>query len=81
MKYAFLGNMNNISFVFAREMRKRNIDVTLFIDVDKDYMLDRPESFDEEVRIPYPDWIVELSKNDKKKYNGFFYCLSIRVPF
>ncbi|MBK8495629.1 MAG: hypothetical protein IPL50_11805 [Chitinophagaceae bacterium] len=68
MKYAFLGNMNNMGFVLAREMKKRNLDVTLFLDVGKDYILDRPESFDPSIHQPYPYWIIELNDEQKKKY-------------
>ena len=67
MKYAFLGNMNNMGFVLAREMKKQNLDVTLFIDADRDYILDRPESFDPDIRMPFPDWIIELDGAQKKK--------------
>jgi len=67
MKYAFLGNMNNMGFALSREMKKRGLDVTLFVDADKVYLLDRPESFDETISLPYPQWIIELNKEEKEQ--------------
>ena len=32
----------------------------IFIDVDKDYLLDRPESEDKSLTNNYPEWIVDL---------------------
>ncbi|MBK7882971.1 MAG: hypothetical protein IPJ81_03515 [Chitinophagaceae bacterium] len=63
MKYAFLGNMNNMSYMFAREMKKCGHDVTLFIDVPADYKLDRPEAMDLNIGNIYPEWIIELKSD------------------
>ncbi len=65
MKYCFLGNMNNMAFVFARQMIQEGFDVTLFVDAEKDNMLDRPESMDSSLGDPYPIWIRELSPIQK----------------
>jgi glycosyltransferase involved in cell wall biosynthesis len=63
MKTCFLGNMNNFPFGIAKEFHKRNYQVTQFIDVPKDNLLDRPESVDKKLNADYPDWIVDLNMN------------------
>ncbi len=61
MKICFLGNMNNFSFGIAKEFHKRNYQVTQFIDVPPNNLLDRPESLDKSLTGNYPDWIVNLN--------------------
>jgi hypothetical protein len=58
-KVIFLGNMNNMPYTFAREIKKLGQPVTLLIDVSASYPLDRPESFDDRVTYPYDSWIKE----------------------
>ena len=59
MRLVFLGNMNNLPFYFAQEFKKRGFDVTFIVDVNKDYLLDRPESWNKELDNNYPGWILE----------------------
>ncbi len=67
MRIVFLGNMNNLTFYSARELKKRGFDVTFIVDVDKNILLDRPESWDKTLSSTYPDWIKELVLPDRLK--------------
>lgn len=60
-KICFIGNMNNFPFGIAKEFKKMGYDVTQFIDVPKEYLLDRPESENDNYYRRYPDWIVDLN--------------------
>lgn len=60
MRFAFLGNMNNMAYQVAKYMRAKGVDVTLFVDAPSHYLLDRPEAWDAELARGYPDWIVDL---------------------
>lgn len=60
MRYAFVGNMNNMSYLFSREMKNQEIDVVLYVDVPPEFKLDRPEAYDSNVSYPYPNWIKEI---------------------
>lgn len=57
--------MNNMCYMFAREMHKQGDDVTLWINAPADYKLDRPEAFDADLKYPYPDWIVEMTPKER----------------
>ncbi len=59
MKIVFIGNMNNMPFYFAKEFKKKGFDVTFIVDAEKNYLLDRPESWDKELENNYPDWVIE----------------------
>lgn len=84
MKVAFIGNMNNITFNICEVMQSRGIDVTFFIDVPKSYILDRPESWNNELWDNLPCWMVDLGfknsifKIPKFLTPGFFYKNIIR---
>lgn len=67
MRIVFLGNMNNLTFYPARELKKRGFDVTFIVDVDKNILLDRPESWDKTLSSTYPDWIKEMVLPDRLK--------------
>jgi glycosyltransferase involved in cell wall biosynthesis len=61
LKIAFVGNSNNMPYVYAKAMIAQDLDVTLFLDRPKSYLLDRPESNDpEHFESGLPSWIVEL---------------------
>lgn len=60
-RFAFVGNMNNMPFLYAREMHQRGVDVVLYLDSPADYQLDRPESIDPSVGPPFPTWIREIA--------------------
>lgn len=72
MKICFLGNMNNFPFGIAKEFQRKKYNVTQFIDADKDYLLDRPESEDKSLTNNYPEWIVDLELNKFKAKRIFF---------
>lgn len=59
-KVVFLGNMNNLPYYFASELKKRGIDITFIVDADKNNLLDRPESWDNKLANTYPEWIKEI---------------------
>lgn len=73
LKICFLGNMNNFPFGIAKEFKKKNYNVTQFIDVPEGYLLDRPESEDKNFINNYPDWIVDLKLNDFEKRRVFYF--------
>ncbi len=68
-KTAFVGNMNNMPYMFSREMRKKNKDVILYIDAPPDFELDRPEAYDKTLSYPYPDWIKEIQPTGIKNFH------------
>lgn len=61
MRYAFVGNMNNMSYLFSRAMKTQGIDVVLYLDAPPAYKLDRPEACDPNLSYPYPSWIKEMA--------------------
>ncbi|MBA2735179.1 MAG: hypothetical protein H0U50_00180, partial [Pyrinomonadaceae bacterium] len=61
--------MNNMPYMFSREMRKKNKDVILYIDAPPDFELDRPESYDKTLSYPYPDWIKEIQPTGIKNFH------------
>ncbi len=61
LRYAFVGNMNNMSYLFSRAMKNQGNDVVLYLDAPPGYKLDRPEACDLNLSYPYPDWIKEMS--------------------
>jgi len=60
-KTAFVGNMNNMPYMFSKEMCKQKKDVTLYVDAPPEFKLDRPEAYDKSLSYPFPDWIKEIS--------------------
>lgn len=77
MRICFLGNMNNFPFGVAKEFHKRNYQITQFIDVPENLLLDRPESTDERLKGNYPDWIIDL----KLDANSFKTTLCLLFPY
>jgi glycosyltransferase involved in cell wall biosynthesis len=65
MKVVFLGNMNNLPFYFAKGLQQAGVDVTFIVDADKDFLLDRPESWDHSIGHTYPEWIIEMPLADR----------------
>ncbi len=59
MKIAFLGNMNNLPYYIAKGLKQKGLNVTFIVDAEKIFLLDRPESWDNELVDKYTDWIVE----------------------
>lgn len=58
MKLAFLGNMNNMPLVYARELRALGHDVHFYVDAVPGETLNRPESRSSEY-AQYPEWMIE----------------------
>lgn len=58
MKLAFVGNMNNMPLVYARELRKMGHDVDFYVDAPRSDALNRPERRYPEYAC-YPDWMIE----------------------
>jgi glycosyltransferase involved in cell wall biosynthesis len=77
MKIGFLGNTNNYPFMIARAMRKLGHEVLFIVDRGREinwHLLYRPENRYDDISLPYPDWIKDVSpfdfwynKNDFKK--------------
>ena len=59
MRIGFYGNTNNYPFMIARALRRMGHDV-LFL-VDRTEPLYRPEGRYDDIPLPYPDWIVDVS--------------------
>lgn len=59
-KIAFVGNMNNMPYMFSKEMRNQGTDVTLYVDAPAENKLDRPEAYDRSLTYPYPHCIKEI---------------------
>jgi glycosyltransferase involved in cell wall biosynthesis len=59
MKIVFLGNMNNLPYYIAKGLKKKGFDICFIVDAQKDFQLDRPESWDNEMVTNYPNWIIE----------------------
>ncbi|MGZ5222292.1 MAG: hypothetical protein ACXWC7_19550 [Chitinophagaceae bacterium] len=73
MKIVFLGNMNNIVYAVAKSLHEKNYDVTFLVDAPKDVLLDRPESYDPELKDNYPAWIKEVTVKEKMKGTRVMY--------
>ena len=74
MRIAFLGNMNNMGYVYAKALRQRGYEVTLFLDANKTFLLDRPESWEGYDNKNNSDWIIEPF------YNERFYLYRLTFP-
>jgi glycosyltransferase involved in cell wall biosynthesis len=59
MNIVFLGNMNNLPFYIAKGIKENGYNVTFLVDVNKFFLLDRPESWNKEYTNNYPSWIKE----------------------
>lgn len=59
LNVGFVGNTNNYPFMLARALRALGHGVTVYIDSDSP--LHRPERRYDDVSLPYPDWIVDVS--------------------
>jgi len=73
MKIVFLGNMNNIVFAVAKRLHEKNYDVTFLIDAPKNFLLDRPESYEPELSGNYPAWIKEVIVKEGMRAIKFIY--------
>ena len=62
MKIGFYGNTNNYPFMIARALRRMGHDVVFL--VDRKEPLCRPEGRYDDIPVPYPDWIVDVSPLD-----------------
>lgn len=65
MKIVVLGNMNNLPYYVAKGLKKRGFDVTFIVDAFQSYLLDRPESWDADVKDHYPGWILEMPLSER----------------
>jgi glycosyltransferase involved in cell wall biosynthesis len=84
MKIVFFGNMNNLPYYIAKGLRQKGLDITFIVDVDKNYLLDRPESWDKELQNGYPNWIVEQPLSEKLRTFKFAFpglCFKKRIQF
>lgn len=55
----FLGGINAMPMMYALELRKKGIEVLYFVDRPESDTLSRPENHFQDIKYPYPDWIVE----------------------
>ena len=58
MKIAFVGNMNNMPLMYARELRELGHDVDFHVDACRHETLHRPEHRYPEYRT-YPEWMID----------------------
>ena len=72
--------MNNFPFGVCKELHARGFQVTQFVDVPKEYQLDRPESTDHILDNNYPEWIVDLGI-DSYHFRNTFYLLFPRLLY
>ena len=63
-----MGNMNNKSFMLAREYKRMGYDVVFIIHYHKENKLCRPEYRYKDIQYPYPEWIVEEVLPEAKLY-------------
>ena len=59
MKIVFLGNMNNLPYYIAKGLKEKGFDISFIVDAEKNFLLDRPESWDNTITGNYPNWIIE----------------------
>jgi glycosyltransferase involved in cell wall biosynthesis len=59
MKIGFVGNTNNYPFMLARVLRSLGHEVVFY--VDSQSSLCRPENRYKDIKVPYPEWIVDIS--------------------
>lgn len=76
LSIGLLGNMNNMSYQIAKYLRRLDVNVTLFVDAPRGYQLDRPESWDPELEVGYPSWIVDLCRD--RLPSGLDFILPLR---
>jgi glycosyltransferase involved in cell wall biosynthesis len=57
--YIFMGNMNSMPMMYARELKSRGSSVFFFVDAKKNNYLCRPEATFSDIKYPYPEWIIE----------------------
>ena len=58
-KIGFLGNMNNYPFMLARHFKEKGYEIVFILtETEK---LCRPEYRYDDVSLPYPEWIVDMS--------------------
>lgn len=55
----FLGSMNAMPMMYARELKALGQDVVYLVDVPSSDRLSRPEHQYADIDYPYPDWIIE----------------------
>ena len=58
MKLCFIGNMNNMPLMYARDLRERGHDVDFIVDARRREALHRPEKRYSEYET-YPDWMID----------------------
>lgn len=56
----FLGSMNAMPMMYAKELRKKGYEVVYFVDRPKSDTLSRPEYHFPDIEYPYPSWIIEI---------------------
>ena len=55
----FLGGINAMPMMYALELKKQEIEVLYFVDRPANDTLSRPENHFQDIKYPYPDWVVE----------------------
>lgn len=84
MKIVFLGNMNNLPYYIAKGLQKKGFDITFIVDAGKTFLLDRPESWDNEFKSGYPNWIIEQQLGSKMRTFKFAFpglCFKKRIAY
>lgn len=84
MKIVFLGNMNNLPFCIAKGLKEKGFDISFIVDAEKYFLLDRPESWDNEMINHYPAWIIEQPLGEKMRTFKFAFpqlCFKKRIAY
>jgi glycosyltransferase involved in cell wall biosynthesis len=84
MRIAFLGNMNNLPYYIAKGLKSRGFDISFIVDAEKHFLLDRPESWDADLKNHYPGWIVEQPLSESLRTFKFAFpavCFKKRIRF
>lgn len=84
MKIVFLGNMNNLTFYMANGLKEKGFNISFIVDAEKDFLLDRPESWNNEITNPYPDWIIEQTLSTAGRTFKFAFpqlCFKKRIQY
>lgn len=57
----FLGGINAMPMMYAIELRRSGIEVLYFVDRPRSDALSRPENHFQDIKYPYPNWVVEAT--------------------
>ncbi|MEQ1756370.1 MAG: glycosyltransferase [Micropepsaceae bacterium] len=77
-KICFLGNINSMPLIYARELRSLGADVVMYFEADQNEQLHRPEARYAEYR-QLPDWLRHLNVGVRSLFFAFPNVLRSRI--